>query len=100
QLLAQSEQAHHLTQEEISEARRALQELQSQKDEIAKQILQVQMELAALDEVAARSKEEAERYQREQGQLIQSVAQMKEENERIDQQEQQLSLDLTDLEKK
>ncbi|HTC22585.1 MAG TPA: hypothetical protein VK859_17140, partial [bacterium] len=37
QLVAQSDQAHDLTQEEISEARRQLQELQAQKDEIAKQ---------------------------------------------------------------
>ena len=99
-LLAESEQAHHLTQEEISEARRNLQELQTQKEEISKQILQVELELSALDEVAARSKEEAERYQTEQDQLTQSVAQKKEENQQIDLQEQQLSLDLDDLEKR
>ncbi len=99
-LLTESEQAHHLTQEEISEARRHLQELQSRKEEISKQILQVELELSALDEVAARSKEEAERYQLEQDQLTQSAAQKGEENKQIDLQEQQLSLDLDDLEKK
>ncbi len=99
-LLAESEQAHHLTQEEISEARRNLQELQTRKEEISRQILQVEMELSALDEVAARSKEEAERYQVEQDQLAQSAAQKREENHQIDLQEQQLSLDLDDLEKK
>ncbi len=100
QLLAESEQAHHLTQEEISEARRHLQELQSRKEEISKQVLQVELELSALDEVAARSKEEAERYQLEQDQLAQSAVQKGEENKQIDFQEQQLSLDLDDLEKK
>ncbi len=100
ELVAQSDQEHHLTQEEISEARRQLQELQARKDEISKQILQIELELAGLDEVAARSKEEAERYQKEQDQLSQSVAQKKEENQQLDLQEQQLFLDLNDLEKK
>lgn len=99
-LLSQSEQAQHLTQEEISGARRHLQDLQSRKEDVSKQILQATMELAALDEVAARAKEEAERYQIEQDQLTQSVGQKKEENRQIDEQENQLSLDLDDLEKK
>jgi chromosome segregation protein len=100
QLVAQSDQAHDLTQEQISEARRQLQELQAHKEEIAKQILQVEIELSGLDEVAARSKEEAERYQKEQDQLAQSVTQKREENQQLDLQEQQLFLDLNDLEKK
>ena len=99
-LLAESEQAHHLTQEEISEARRHLQEMQEKRQEVSKQVLQVELELSGLDELAARAKEEAERYQTEQDQLAQSVAQKREENKRIDLEEQQLSLDLDDLEKK
>jgi chromosome segregation protein len=99
-LLSQSEQAHHLTQEEIAEARRHLLELQTKKDDISKQIMQVVMELSALDEVAARSKEEAERYQTEQDQLTQSVAQKKEENQQLELQGQQLTFDLDDLEKR
>ncbi len=99
-LLSKSEQAHSLTQEEISEARRHLQELQGQKEEISKQIMQVVLELAALDEVAARSKEEAERYQTEQDQLTQSVAQKREENQQLESQENQLTLDLDDLGKR
>ena len=50
--LKQSEQAHHLTQEEISEARHHLQELQNQRDALSKQLLQIDLELSALDEVA------------------------------------------------
>lgn len=98
--LSQSEKAHLLTQEEIGEARKRLQDLQANRDEMAKQVLQVDMELSALDEVANRAREEADHYQKEQDQLVQSVAQKKEENHQIDQQENQLSLDLTDLEKK
>ena len=99
-LLSQSEQAQHLTQEEINEARRFLQDLQNQKDETSKQLMQVEMELAALDEVAARSKEEAERYQNEHDHLTQSVAQKKEENQQLELQGQQMTLDLDDMEKK
>jgi chromosome segregation protein len=99
-LLSQSEQAHSLTQEEIAEARRLLQELQTRREEVSKSLMQVGMELSALDEVAARSREEAERYQKEQDQLTQSVSQKSEENKQLNEQEQQLSLDLTDLEKR
>lgn len=99
-LLSQSEQARHLTQEEISGARRHLQELQTRKDDLSKQLLQVGMELSALDEVAGRSKEEAERYQMEQDQLTQAVAQKREENQQLDSQEKQLTFDLDDLEKR
>ncbi len=99
-LLSQKEQAHYVTQEEITEARRHIQYLQAQKEELSKRIMQVDLELSALDEVAARSKEEAERYQTEQDQLTQSVAQKREENQQLDLQENQLSLDLTDLEKR
>ncbi len=100
QLLSQSEQAHHLTQEEISEARKNLQDLQARKEDMSKQVMQVVMELSALDEVAARSKEEAERYQAEQDHLTQSVAQKKHENQELESQGEQLTLDLSDLEKR
>ncbi|HUO57342.1 MAG TPA: chromosome segregation protein SMC [bacterium] len=99
-LLARSEQAQSLTQEEINEARRNLQALQNRKEDLSKQILQATMELSALDEVAARSREEAERYQKEQDQLTKSVAQKREENLQLDSQENQLSLDLDDMEKR
>jgi chromosome segregation protein len=62
--------------------------------------MQVEVEISAMDEVAQRSKEEAERYQTEQDQLTQSVEQKRLENSQIDEQEQQLSLDLTTLEEK
>jgi chromosome segregation protein len=100
ELLSQSEQEQNVTQEEISVARHHLQNLQVRKDDISKQIMQVEVEIAAMDEVAHRSKEEAERYQTEQNQLTQSVEQKRQENSQIDEQEQQLSLDLTTLEQK
>ena len=81
-------------------ARHHLQNLQVRKDEISKQIMQVEVEISAMDEVAQRSKEEAERYQTEQVQLTQSVEQKRLENSQIDEQEQQLSLELTTLEEK
>ncbi|HVM32948.1 MAG TPA: chromosome segregation protein SMC [bacterium] len=99
-LLAKSEQAQHLTQEQIAEARRALQELQSQKEELSKQTLQVDMELAAMEEVAVRAQEEADRYQTEQTQLSEMIVQKAEENTKLDEQNQQLSLALDDLGKK
>jgi chromosome segregation protein len=99
-LLAKSEQAQHLTQEQIAEARRALQELQTQKEELAKQVMQVDMELAALEEVAARAQEEADRYQKEQTQLSEMMVQKSDENVKLDEQNNQLSLALDDLEKK
>ena len=99
-LLAQSERAHLTTQEQITRARERLRELQTQKEEVSRQAMQTELELSALEEVAARAKEEAERYQKEQEQLTQSVEQKKQENQQLDLEEQQLSLDLADLEKK
>jgi chromosome segregation protein len=99
-LLAKSEQAHHLTQEQITEARRALQGLQTQKEELSKQVLQVELELSALEEVAIRAQEEADRYQKEQAQLSEMIVQKNEENAQLAQQSDQLSLALDDLTKK
>ncbi len=99
-LLAKSEQAHHLTQEQITEARRVLQGLQTQKEELSKQVLQVDMELSALEEVAVRAQEEADRYQKEQAQLSEMIVQKNEENAQLAQQSDQLSLALDDLTKK
>ena len=99
-LLSRSEEAHHLTQDEITQARKLLQELQAEREEVSKALMQVELELSAMSEVAARAKEEADRYQMENDQLVQSVSQKREENERLGQQEQQLSLDLTDLGKR
>ncbi len=99
-LLAQSEQAHHLTQEEISEARKSLQNLQGRREELSRLVVQAELELAAMDEMAVRAQEEADRYQTEQDQLTHSVALKKDENQQLESQDRQLSLDLTDLEQK
>jgi chromosome segregation protein len=99
-LLSQSEQAQHLTQEMIVEARRQLQELQARRDEASKALMMADLELSALEEVAARAREEADRYRMEQDQLAQSAAQKREENQNLESQTQQLSLDLDDMEKK
>ncbi len=99
-LLNQSEQTQHSTQEEINQARGGLQTLQTQKEEISRQKMQVRLELDSLEEVAERAKEEAERYQAELNQLARLVSQKKDENQQLGLQEQQLSLDLEDLDRK
>jgi chromosome segregation protein len=99
-LLSQSEQAQHLTQEEISEARKSLQNLQGRREELSRFVVQAELELAAMDEMAARAQEEADRYQTEQDQLAHSATLKKDENLQLEDQDRQLSLDLNDLEQK
>jgi chromosome segregation protein len=99
-LLSQSEQARHVTQEMISESRRQLQEMQTRRDEASKALMLADLELSALEEVAGRAREEADRYSMEQEQLVQSAAQKREENQNLESQSQQLLLDLDDMEKK
>jgi chromosome segregation protein len=99
-LLAQSEHTQNLTQEEIAVARAALQDLQSRKDELARQVMQVSMELENLEETARRAREEADRYQSERDQLSVLVGQKRQENQSLESQDGQLSLALSDLEQK
>lgn len=99
-LLAQSEHTQNLTQEEIAVARAALQDLQSRKDELARQVMQVSMELENLEETARRAREEADRYQSERDQLSVVVGQKRQENQSLENQDGQLSLALSDLEQK
>ncbi len=97
-LLAAHEQSHHLTQEAIAAARQELSDMQSSKDEAARQAMQAALELEHLEETARGAQEEAERYQKESDQLALSIGQKTQENVDIDSQETQLSLALTDLE--
>lgn len=99
-LLSQSEQAQHLTQEEIAEARKSLQNLHGRREELSRLVVQAELELAAMDEMALRAQEEADRYQVEQDQLAHSVNLKNEENQQLESQDRQLSLDLTSLEEK
>lgn len=99
-LLSQSEQAQHLTQDEIAEARKSLQNLQGRREELSRLVVQAELELAAMDEVALRAQEEADRYQVEQDQLTHSVTLKNEENQQLESQDRQLSLDLNSLEEK
>ncbi len=99
-LLSQSEQAQNLTQEEIAEARKSLQNLRDRREELSRLVVQAELELAAMDEMALRAQEEADRYQLEQDQLTQSIALKKDENQQLENQDRQLSLDLSDLEQK
>jgi len=98
--LAQSEHTQNLTQEEIAVARAALQDLQARKDEIARQVMQVSLELENLEETVRRAREEGDRYQAESDQLSLAVGQKRQENQSIESQDGQLSLALADLEQR
>ncbi len=96
--LNQIEQTQHLTQEEIQAARGALLEMQGRKEGVARQVMQVTLELDGLEEAVRRAREEWDRYRAESDQLAFSIGQKRQENQSLEQQNEQLSLALSELE--
>jgi chromosome segregation protein len=97
-ILSQNEQTHHLTQDEITAARKEIQALQSSKEEWIKQVLQIRMELETLEADAMRAKKEAEQYQQELDQMLILSDQKTEENVHINQRMEHLVMTLSESE--